>query len=180
MRPERIAFWKNNKNWTIYQLVFLLKEQEPVSLNELDASTRAEFEQELADLKLFVSDGPRKLAIDEYPLTTPLNSTVLLDWFATLDGYRIPEVFKSLLSPELTEKAHDSPTENQPLHAKQKRSYLLTIAALCEEAGIDLDKPFGSSSNGVIEVRLKEFGAKLCENTIGKIMNEARHMKQNF
>lgn len=127
MEKERISYWRNRPTWTIYDLVFLLREREPKPYDDLESDIK----QELVFWTDWALGCPELNSFEKAPMTTLVNAKKLLAWASSLDGVEIPDCWRPLME-----------TENQPIEPRdgnelpvalgiqEKENLLLTIGAL--------------------------------------------------
>lgn len=140
MERKRISYWRNKPTWSVYDLVFLLRDIEPAALDTFDDLTRQQLDEDLQSWEAWAPGCPLMSSLELYPMTAPLPPGKLLAWAQTLDGIVIPESWQPMvLKEERTmpvqtlgpfTKEYPSVEDVKPTGSRERENLLLTIGAL--------------------------------------------------
>jgi len=188
MESAHTEYWLNKKDWRINELVFLLRDLEPVPLNELDKGMQIIIEASAQGLvSLINEDAPFPLSVVSDPKKQKVSSSSLLQWVSNVSSVKILAKWKPLLPFSDLEKQTRT-TDNGTLSAKARKTYLLIIAALlCNtkperhtEIKKHISNPYYEESNGALAQLLSEIGANVCQNTIAKVLRELNDIMEDL
>lgn len=127
MKPADIAYWLNVKEWTLMELFFLLRMQEPELLETLSEAEQQTLREDLATWRTWGRFCPEVPANELCPFETKYPADGLLRWAETLHGIEVPEAWHPLYKTELNS---DKLTSEQSIGKREQENLLITIGAL--------------------------------------------------